>query len=436
MLFHLALALVIFVSQTTSKVFLLLVIGYFLITIVRKGNRNDEVLIAAAYVTGFEVFSRMTHGLISYEFVKYMVILFLAIGMFYKGFKIRSWPFLLFLVLLIPGILFSAINLDYDSNVANAIGFNLSGPVCLGIAALYCYDRKISAKRMQQILLAMLLPIISMSLYLYLYTPSIEEVLTGTASNFATSGGYGPNQVATVIGLGMFILFIRLFFIKDRLINIIDLALLGLISYRGIITFSRGGIVTAIICILVFSVVYFFYARQKTRISFSFKFILVLTLALGVWVVSSINTGGLIDKRYSNQDAAGRIKEDVTTGRVDLFDAELQAFFQNPLTGIGVGKIKEYRYERTGRLSATHNEVTRMLSEHGLFGFFALAVLFFTPLLFRIKNRTNLFLYSFFVFWFLTINHSSMRIAAPSFIYGLALITITYAQGKNTLHRK
>ena len=289
---------------------------------------------------------------------------------------------------------------------------------------------------MQQILLAMLLPIISMSLYLYLYTPSIKEVLTGTASNFATSGGYGPNQVATVIGLGMFILFMRLFFIKDRLINIIDLALLGLISYRGIITFSRGGIVTAIICILVFSVVYFFYARQKTRISFGFKFILVLALALGVWILSSINTGGLIDKRYSNQDAAGRIKEDVTTGRVDLFDAELQAFFQNPLTGIGVGKIKEYRYEQTGRLSATHNEVTRMLSEHGLFGLFALTVLFFTPLLFRIKNRTNLFLYSFFVFWFLTINHSSMRIAAPSFIYGLALITITYAQGKNTLHRK
>jgi len=414
----------------------LLAIGYFLMNILIKGNKNDEVLIAAAYITGFEVFSRMTHGLISYEFVKYMVIIFLTIGMFYKGFKIKSWPFLLYVLFLVPGVLFSAINLDYESNVANAIGFNLSGPVCLAIAALYCYDRNISSKRMQQILLAMLLPIISMTLYLYLYTPSIKDVLTGTASNFATSGGYGPNQVATVLGLAIFILFVRLFFIKDRFINMIDLALLGFISYRGIVTFSRGGIVTAVICIFAFATVYLFYAKGKQRISFSYKFIFVILMSLGVWALSSINTGGLIDKRYSNQDAAGRIKDDVTTGRVELLDAELQAFYENPLTGIGVGKIKEYRYEQTGRLSATHNEMSRMLSEHGLFGLFALVVLFFTPLLFRVKNKSNLFLYSFFIFWFLTINHSSMRIAAPAFIYGLALITITYVQRKSTLHRK
>lgn len=414
----------------------MLAIGYFLMNILIKGNKNDEVLIAAAYITGFEVFSRMTHGLISYEFVKYMVIIFLTIGMFYKGFKIKSWPFLLYVLFLVPGVLFSAINLDYESNVANAIGFNLSGPVCLAIAALYCYDRNISSKRMQQILLAMLLPIISMTLYLYLYTPSIKDVLTGTASNFATSGGYGPNQVATVLGLAIFILFVRLFFIKDRFINMIDLALLGFISYRGIVTFSRGGIVTAVICIFAFATVYLFYAKGKQRISFSYKFIFVILMSLGVWALSSINTGGLIDKRYSNQDAAGRIKDDVTTGRVELLDAELQAFYENPLTGIGVGKIKEYRYEQTGRLSATHNEMSRMLSEHGLFGLFALVVLFFTPLLFRVKNKSNLFLYSFFIFWFLTINHSSMRIAAPAFIYGLALITITYVQRKSTLHRK
>jgi len=171
--------------------------------------------------------------------------------------------------------------------------------------------------------------------------------------------------------------------------------------------------------------------------AFSYKFLFVIVVGLTVWVISSIATGGLIDKRYSNQDAAGQIKEDASSGRVELFDAELQAFFENPFKGIGVGKVKEYRLEQTGRLSATHNEMSRMLSEHGLFGLFALVVLFFTPLLFRFKNRSNIFLYSFFIFWFLTINHSSMRIAAPSFIYGLALITITtHAQKKHTLHRK
>ncbi|MEL6811851.1 MAG: O-antigen ligase family protein [Bacteroidota bacterium] len=215
-----------------------------------------------------------------------------------------------------------------------------------------------------------------MTLYLYLYTPSIRDVLTGTASNFAASGGYGPNQVATVIGLAMFILFVRLFLIKDRVVNVLDLGLLAFIAYRGIVTFSRGGIFTAVACILAFSAMYLLYSNTKNRINFSYKFGFVVVTGFIVWAISSFSTGGLIDKRYANQDAAGRIKEDVSTGRVELFDAELQAFFENPLTGIGVGKIKEYRYEQTGRISATHNEVSRMLSEHGVFGLFALVVLF------------------------------------------------------------
>ena len=34
------------------------------------------------------------------------------------------------------------------------------------------------------------------------------------------------------------------------------------------------------------------------------------------------------------------------------------------------------------------------------------------------------FTISFYLFWFLTINHSAMRIALPGFIYGLSLIRI------------
>ena len=40
-----------------------------------------------------------------------------------------------------------------------------------------------------------------MTTYLFLYTPSIKSVLSGTGSNFATSGGFGPNQVSTILGL-------------------------------------------------------------------------------------------------------------------------------------------------------------------------------------------------------------------------------------------
>ena len=40
--------------------------------------------------------------------------------------------------------------------------------------------------------------------------PTFREVITNTASNAAVSGGYGPNQVATILGLGVFIILTRL----------------------------------------------------------------------------------------------------------------------------------------------------------------------------------------------------------------------------------
>jgi O-antigen ligase len=154
------------------------------------------------------------------------------------------------------------------------------------------------------------------------------------------------------------------------------------------------------------------------------------------WLVSSIATLGLIDKRYSNQDAGGRVKQDITTGRVEIVLVELDAFFKFPLTGIGIGKAKEYRIEEAGVEVASHNEISRLLSEHGLSGLLALIILIVTPLFYRLGNRSNVFLFPFLAFWLLTINHSSMRIAAPAFIYGLCLISIVHAKKKNRIHRK
>ena len=44
-------------------------------------------------------------------------------------------------------------------------------------------------------------------------------------------------------------------------------------------------------------------------------------------------------------------------------------------------------------------------------------------------------LYSFLIFWFLTVNHSAMRVAFPGFIYGLSLIRIIWNE-EDPLSRK
>jgi len=428
-------SMVIFVIPASARFLMLIGIIYFLVRVLANRNRKDEVLLGAAYIMGFEVLARMTSGSFSYEFAKYGVMGFMVLGMIYRGIDRNAWPYFLFILCLVPGVLFSAMNLNYGTSVAGAISFNISGPVCLAITALYCYNRRMPLKRLEEILLAALLPILTMTAYLYVYTPNIRDSLYGTSSNFVTSGGFGPNQVATVLGLGMFILFVRLFLVKNRLVNIIDLGLLGFVSYRAIVTFSRGGVVTAILCAGVFLIVYYMSMNFRTQKQLIPKIILVSVVLVVTWVVTSISTLGLIDKRYTNQDAAGRLKEDITTGRGELIDAEMAAFYENPITGVGIGKVKEYRYEKTGRVSATHNEMSRTMSEHGFFGLISLIILTLTPLLYRIKNRSNYLLFSFWIFWIFTINHSSMRLSAAAFIYGLCLITIINVK-KTAVRRK
>ena len=404
----------------------LAILAYFVFLIIKNANRNDEALFAAAYVVGFEVLSRMTGGVgFSYEFAKYCVIGFMTIGMFYRGFQRKSWPYLLFLVLLMPSILVSAIYVDFNTKFYNVVGFNLSGPLCLGISALYCYDRKVSLEKFNNILTACLMPIIAMTMYLYLYTPDTRDVLTGTASNFAASGGFGPNQVATVLGLGMFIVFTRLFLVKNKFKNILDVSLLGFFGFRAFVTFSRGGVIVAGICALIFLFFYFRNAGRNEQNSVLTKLIVIGFVCIITWSFTSFVTGGLIDKRYANQDALGRVKKDISTGRADLIEAELHAFTKNPFLGIGAGRTKEYRFALTGHTSATHNEISRTLSEHGIFGVLSLLILIFVPVAKWLSNPRSLFTIALIVFWFLTINHSSMRIAAPAFIYGLSVLSIS-----------
>ena len=134
----------------------------------------------------------------------------------------------------------------------------------------------------------------------------------------------------------------------------------------------------------------------------------------------------MIDKRYANENAAGVEKSSLLTGREELIETELEMFLDNPYFGVGVGKNKEIRLEETGISAATHSEITRMLAEHGSLGLLGLLILFFTPIVLYLRDRTQIFALVFMTFWLLTINHAAMRIAAPAFVYALALLKVKF----------
>lgn len=408
------------------------VVGVYFV--LNSRNRNNEVLYAAAYIVGSEVALRMTDGNPIYEYSKYAVIIFMLIGIYFSGISKNAVPIWLYLLFLIPGLVIGYYTLDGIDSVKNAISFNISGPLCLGLCALFCYTRRITFKQLNELLLLVGLPIISCSIYLYLYTPELKDILLGTGSNFATSGGFGPNQVATILGLGMFVFFSRLIFFSPNVFLFVINAVVAVeLSYRGLITFSRGGIVTSLLMLIVLVLVTYVKISSNARIKMNYILVALVIGMVGTWVFSSSQTNGLINKRYANQDINGRVKEDRFTGREELAKDEIAAFLAQPIFGLGVGKIAEERQKKTGDLVVTHNEITRTIGEHGAFGILALLILFTMPLFIFFRNSYNIYILSFLVFWLLTINHAAMRLAAPAFIYALALLNVYVPPSKEAL---
>jgi len=436
LLVHVLIGYIVYLYRPAAQLLLPGTLIFLLFFVIIRDNKNNEALMAAAYIAGAEVFYRMTGAMVFYETGKYTVILFLLIGMFYKGTSSKTVPYWIYLLILIPGIVMASITLDYDVVFRKAIAFNLSGPVCLGVSALYCYYKKVSTAQFNHILMMLLMPLVATMAYLFFYTPSIGETLMGgTNANYAASGGFGPNQVSTVMGLGAFILVTRLFVIKDKLINMVDLVLLAMMSFRGMVTFSRGGMITGLVSVLAFLIIYYQKQQGRAQSKMFFRMGILVIAGFSIWIFTSLSTQGLLNNRYMNQDAAGELKDDITTGREELIETELDAFYDYPITGVGVGKAKAYRFDETGIVSASHNEISRLLSEHGLLGLFALLILIFVPIIFWTKFKNNYYFLAFMAFWFLTINHSAMRIALPGFVYGLALLYIV-DEKKDPVHRK
>ena len=418
-------------------VYMLGIFVYFILKIIYSNNKAKDVLLAAGYIMGAEVYLRMTKAMVFYETGKYGVILFSLIGLFYFGFKKNAFPYALYILFLLPGVLVTYDVISYDSNFRTTVLFSLSGPLCLSFAAIFTYGRSISFKDFLKVLDYIVYPIISMTVYVFLRTPDVRAAITGTASSFALSGGYGPNQVAVMFGLGFFILLTRFVIpYKNPLVHWAMMFFLPVFAYRALLTFSRGGVLVAGVMCVVFIVILYFSPSFKKKVKLSFSIIGIIGIGLLIWSYTIFQTGGMIGNRYANEDALGREKEDLTTGRGELMAVELENFKENPYFGIGVGRGKFEFAEELGISTASHNEISRMISEHGVFGLFALLVLVFAPIITKVKGRKNIYFWPFLIFWFLTIAHSSMRIAAPAFIYALCLLNIDYGTEKKTSLRR
>jgi len=220
-------------------------------------------LFFSAYVVGIEVLLRMTGSSLFWEFGKYAVIYFLLLGILRRSGKFQIYPpIVMYFILLLPAIFiipFNSFNL-WRQDVA----FNLSGPAVLSLCSIYLYKRTINKETLGNILFFIILPIISMAIFNILNMPDLLTYRFLPYSDFSTSGGYGPNQVSTIFGLGIVVVIAA----KVLQLNLtsskyIDILILIVFFVLGTITFSRGGVFAATISIIFSISVYFFHGQKK-----------------------------------------------------------------------------------------------------------------------------------------------------------------------------
>lgn len=403
-------------------------IGVFclgIVDIILNKNERNRAGFWAAYLVGLEVFLRMTGGVVFWEGGKYAVAVVLLVGLLAENAK-KPVPraVVVYFALLLPSLM--VVSFPDFQEARERISFNLSGPFVLLLSAIYFYRRKLTGSELMTMLRGILFPLTIMLTYLILVTPDLDQINYGTGSNFTASGGFGPNQVSTAIGFGVFVLGLGLFY-KSEIAGflIIDALLLVTFLIRGLATFSRGGMMGGVIAMAILILYSAFFSKRPKILFYSISFVIIASLVgFNVWNYVNENTDGRLEYRYRSIDYRTGQEKDFSTGRSQILARELSMFANNPVLGVGPGMGVTLAEQHTGISVSSHSEYTRLLAEHGLFGVGALLILLFIPvkLIMDLPSQNRpIFLAIFFLALF-TMFHSAMRLAAPGFFYGLIFI--------------
>lgn len=429
LLITIGISLIMLFNSRLSTLYSVMIVMYGIYKIMANKNRDGAAHIFAAYVAGIEVLFRLNSGGFGYEYGKYAVVLLLGVGFLVEQRK-KTLPFIFILFILcmlpsIPSIDFPTFDLSRQY-----VSFNLSGPLSLAVSAIYFYRRRINIPQLRRLLLAMLYPIAAMSIFVYFKSGSLEEAKFTTESNFQTSGGFGPNQVSTIFGLGILIIAISYFLgIKLFKVKALNIILLLAFLVRGLATFSRGGMLSPIVAIILTLVIMTFTDPNfKVRIGkVVYAFLIIGAIAVIGFNYVNDASEGLLEMRFKGESMYNKDKSNLFSGRLEIFDADIEIFKDNILTGVGPGMSSQVRMETQGIEAAAHIEYSRMLAEHGLFGILAMAIMVFFPVKYFFEQKSidnKILVIMCLSFVFITLGHAAMRTAAPGFVYGMAFLNI------------
>lgn len=383
---------------------------FFGLYLALSGRSRDQVVTVAAYIVGAEVLWRMTGARVFWEMGKYSISLIFIASML-RQHRAPKGRAALYLLLMSPSLLVT-FSLESLESARNYISYNFSGPAALGVCWMFFKDFKITRPQLFRMMLAMLAPAVGIAA-LTLLGIATTEVKFGRNSNLEASGGFGPNQVSSAMGLGILAAFIC--FMDDRTrrrLKPLFMVLMLAMAAQTALTFSRTGLYLGIVSSCVAAV---FLVRNRRALGTILIGGTVIVVLAWLVILPRLNelTGGRLEDRLKNTSS---------TGRDVVMMEDIHIFLRFPALGTGPGRAREYRDKFMAGIAA-HTEYTRMLAEHGILGLLALVVMGIEVMAAwtRARGAWNKALVSaFFAFALLFMLATGMRLAAPCFMFGLA----------------
>ena len=380
-----------------------------------------RVAYVGAYIVGAEVLWRMTRVPVFWEAGKYFTIAILVVALLARRTRhiplAPLWAFLL----LLPSVLLTLGANDWGT-ARDYISFNLSGPTAVFVCAWFFSNLEVRKDDLRRMLLIMVAPVASIAAVAIYVLSTAGNVTWSDASNFTASGGFGPNQVSSVLGLGLLIVWLVLLHLRLPPWSRMPLVAMGLwLLVQSLLTFSRGGVFNALIPGLVMSGQAFLRRGQRS--------IALLLLIVGAIIYVTILapqldqfTQGAFSVRFSDTDS---------TNRDAILVADLEVFIRHPLAGVGPGNLLNARLGFYSSTVAAHTEYSRLLGEHGLLGLTAMLLMIAAVWRNYIRSAGDDFLRDLIIvmgLWAAVfMMHTAMRLVAPAFAIGLTFATIASA---------
>lgn len=377
--------------------------------------RVENVVTVVAYLAGSEVLWRMTDARVPWDTVKYLLPLVLLCAGIRVGRSSRvALPAYFYFVLLLPSLLLTLSELSGRAARVQ-VTFYLMGPLGLAAAAWFFSTLDIDPAGFRRFVLAFLAPVTGVASIAIYSTATAEQLRFRAGSNFVTSGGFGPNQVSSALGLAA--LLVVLFLLTARATGWLRTLLVVTVCVlvgQGLLTFSRGGIWGAAIP-AVLSAAYLARDRRVRVQVIGSAAVLSALVAFVLLPRLDVFTQGALSERFADRG---------TTHRAEFMRLDLETWMEHPVMGVGPGMGKSERASAGFVDFASHTEYTRMVAEHGIFGLAALVLVLGIAVarMARAAGPADRALAAALLAWALVyMAHAGTRTAAPAVVFGLAM---------------